>query len=43
MKIAINERPQATVMAVVRAVEHAKAWTTGGVKNWADFVSEYLC
>jgi len=26
----------------VRAIEHMNAWTTGGVKNWADFVSDYF-
>jgi hypothetical protein len=30
MKIAINESPQTTVMAAVRAIDHANAWTTGG-------------
>lgn len=34
--------PEATVMASVRAIEHVNAWTTGGVKNWADFVSGYF-
>jgi hypothetical protein len=29
-------------MASVRAIEHMNAWTTGGVKNWADFVSDYF-
>ena len=28
--------------ASVRAIEHMNAWTTGGVKNWTDFVSDYF-
>ena len=42
LKIAADESPQATVMAAVRAIEHVNACTTGGVKNWADFVSDYF-
>ena len=42
LKAAAEESPQAIVMAAVRAVEHVNAWTTGGVKNWADFVSDYF-
>lgn len=42
LKVASDESPQATVMAAVRAIEHVNAWTTGGVKNWADFVTDYF-
>ena len=42
LKMAADESPQATVMAAVRAIEHVNAWTTGGVKDWADFVSYYF-
>lgn len=42
LKVASGESPQATVMAAVRAIEHVNAWTTGGVKNWADFVTDYF-
>ncbi|MGH3561947.1 MAG: hypothetical protein ACRDTN_09160, partial [Mycobacterium sp.] len=42
LKAAADESPQAIVMTAVRALEHANAWTTGGVKNWADFVASYL-
>ncbi|OBH19936.1 hypothetical protein [Mycolicibacter sinensis] len=42
LKAAADEGPQAIVMTAVRALEHANVWTTGGVKNWADFVSSYL-
>jgi hypothetical protein len=42
LKAASEESPQAVVMASVRAIEHMNAWTTGGVKNWADFVSDYF-
>jgi len=42
LKAASDESPQATVMAAVRAIEHVNAWTTRGVKNWADFVSDYF-
>jgi hypothetical protein len=42
LKAASNESPQATVMAAVRAIEHVNVWTTRGVKNWADFVSDYF-
>lgn len=42
LKAADDESPQAVVMASVRAIEHVNAWTTGGVKNWADFVSDYF-
>jgi hypothetical protein len=40
--LAPGANPQATVMAAVRAIEHVNAWTTGGVKNWADFASDYF-
>lgn len=42
LKAADDESPQAVVMASVRAIEHVNAWTTGGVKNWAEFVSDYF-
>ena len=42
LKAASAESPEATVMAAVRAIEHINAWTTAGVKNWADFVSDYF-
>ncbi|WP_163745869.1 hypothetical protein [Mycolicibacterium helvum] len=42
LKAASDESPQAVVMASVRAIEHMNAWTTGGVKDWADFVSSYF-
>jgi hypothetical protein len=42
LKAASDESPRAVVMASVRAIEHMNAWTTGGVKNWADFVSDYF-
>lgn len=42
LQVANDESPQAIVMASVRAIEHVNAWTTGGVKNWADFVSDYF-
>ena len=42
LKAASDESPQAVVMASVRAIEHMNAWTTGGVKNWTDFVSDYF-
>jgi hypothetical protein len=42
LKAASNEGPQATVMAAVRAIEHANVWTTAGVKHWADFASAYF-
>lgn len=42
LKAADDESPQAVVMASVRAIEHVNVWTTGGVKNWADFVSDYF-
>ncbi len=42
LKVASEESPQATVMAAVRAIEHVNAWTTGGVKNWADFTADYF-
>lgn len=42
LKAASDESPHAVVMASVRAIEHMNAWTTGGVKNWADFVSDYF-
>ena len=42
LKAASDESPRATVMTAVRAIEHVNAWTTGGVKNWVDFVSAYF-
>jgi hypothetical protein len=42
LKAADDESPQAVVMASARAIEHVNVWTTGGVKNWADFVSDYF-
>jgi hypothetical protein len=42
LKAASDESPQAVVMASVRAIEHVNAWATGGVKNWADFASDYF-
>ena len=42
LKAADDESAQATVMAAVRAIEHVNAWTTGGVKNWVDFASDYF-
>jgi hypothetical protein len=39
LKAASDESPQAVVMAAVRGIEHVNAWTTGGVRNWADFAS----
>ena len=42
LKAASGESPQTVVMAAVRAIEHVNVWTTGGVKNWADFVSDYF-
>lgn len=42
LKASAEESPHAIVMTAVRAIEHANAWTTGGVKNWADFASSYL-
>jgi hypothetical protein len=42
LQAANDESPQAIVMASVRAIEHVNAWTTGGVKNWADFISNYF-
>lgn len=39
LKAAVGESPQATAMAAVRAIEHVNAWTTGGVKDWADFAA----
>jgi len=42
LKLAVDESPQATVMAAVRAIEHVNAWTTGGVKDWAEFASSYF-
>lgn len=42
LQAANDESPQAIVMASVRAIEHVNAWTTGGVKNWADFISDYF-
>jgi hypothetical protein len=42
LKAAHAESPQAIVMASVRAIEHMNVWTTGGIKNWADFVSDYF-
>lgn len=42
LKIAEQESPQATVMAAVRAIEHANTWTTGGKKDWPDFASHYF-
>lgn len=42
LKAANDESPQAVVMAAVRAIEHVNVWTTGGVKNWADFASDYF-
>jgi hypothetical protein len=42
LKTALHESPQATVMAAVRAIEHVNVWTTAGIQNWADFVSDYF-
>jgi hypothetical protein len=42
LKLAVDESPQATVMAAVRAIEHVNAWTTGGVKDWADFATDHF-
>ncbi|MEZ0382111.1 hypothetical protein [Mycobacterium sp. pW045] len=42
LKAAADESPHAVVMTAVRAIEHANAWATSGVKNWADFASSYL-
>ena len=42
LKAADDESPQAVVMASVRAIEHVNVWTTGGVKTWDDFVSDYF-
>jgi hypothetical protein len=42
LEAANEESPQAIVMASVRGMEHVNAWTTGGVKNWVDFVSDYF-
>ena len=42
LKAADDESPQAVVMASVRAIEHMNAWTTGGLTDWADFVSDYF-
>ncbi len=39
LKGASDESPKGVVMAAVRAIEHVNAWTTGGVRNWADFAS----
>jgi hypothetical protein len=30
------------VVAPVRAIEHVNAWTTGGVKDWADFATDHF-
>jgi hypothetical protein len=42
LKLAVDESPQATVMAAVRAIEHVNAWTTGGLKDWADFAASHV-
>ncbi|BCI52216.1 hypothetical protein NIIDNTM18_14940 [Mycolicibacterium litorale] len=42
LKVADKESPQAVVMASVRAIEHMNAWTTGGVKDWAEYASDYF-
>lgn len=42
LKAASDESHQAVVMASVRAIEHVNVWTTGGVKNWADYASDYF-
>jgi hypothetical protein len=42
LKLAVDESPQATVMAAVRAIEHVNAWTTRGVKDWDDFATSHF-
>lgn len=34
--------PEGIVMAAVRAIEHCNTWTTGGRKQWTEFITSYL-
>ncbi len=42
LKLAVEESPQATVLAAVRAIEHVNAWTTGGAKDWDEFAASHF-
>ncbi|MBF6227131.1 hypothetical protein IU470_18720 [Nocardia abscessus] len=38
----LDEGPEATVMAAVRAIEHVNAWAVGDRSDWAQFARKYF-